>query len=442
MMTDITLVNFVTGLGSGPTVPLGPLYIASVLEQSGCAVDFRDYQLASNKKPLSINTMAGFLHGAKQTVGISCQFNTLPFVLACLERVRRDDPAKTIILGGPGPTSVAENVLRHFPSVDAVVKGEGEQTILDIASGAPDRDIRGIVYRRPDGDVASNPPRERIRDLDTLPFPAYHLAEVSDYSHAGVITARGCPYRCSFCEVAPLWGNKTRERSVANVISEIKLLHDRYGIETIHLNDDTFVLSRTRVEEFCRGIVAEGLDVAWWCLGRIDLVDEGLLSKMAHAGCVGVQYGIESGSENVLKRIGKKWDVSRIVDVVKMSLGVIENVTCTFVWGFPFESMGDFYETVHLMGVLAALGSPIKLLALSPSYLSPLYRDYSHTLRFSEDLVSNLSWGVLGDAAPMRDRKKILGMIRRYPDVFPGFYYFDSPDIEAKHRILSAAGLV
>jgi anaerobic magnesium-protoporphyrin IX monomethyl ester cyclase len=441
MLKAITLVNFVPSLTGNTTLPLGPLYITSVLEQAGCEVDFRDYQMAPYRRLLTRRNMLDFLSDSRPALGISCFFNTLPFILPCLQMIKAESPEKTIILGGAGPSSVAEKLIRRFPFIDLIVRGEGENTVLDLANGVPYADIAGIVYRR-EGDVVVNPLRERIRHLDCLPLPAYHKISIADYAHVGVIAARGCPYHCSFCEVAPLWGRQTEQRSASNVVSEIKLLHERYGVRSIRINDDTFVLDRSWVLDFCRAIKSEQLDITWRCMGRINLMDEDLLAAMVDAGCVGIQYGVESGSESVLKRIGKQISVPQAQDVIEMSVRYLEHVVTTFMWGFPFESMEDFYETLYFMGKVAEAGASIKLLLLSPSPLSQVYQEYAQQLRFSEKRVSNLLQGGFENEIAPEEKDGILGTILQNPDVFPGFFYVDAPDIEKKFQALETMGLI
>jgi anaerobic magnesium-protoporphyrin IX monomethyl ester cyclase len=205
---NLTLVNFVPPLKGDTTVPLGPLYIASVLEEAGCQVDFRDYQLTSYENPLTQKSITDFLSDSEDFLGIGCFFNALPFLLPSLEKIKSESPEKTIVLGGPGPSSVAEKLMEEFLFIDVVVKGEGEFTMKDLALDNPLNQIKGIVYRS-QGKVVSTPGRERIQNLDGLPYPDYTKIDLSKYTQAGVITARGCPYHCSFCEVAALWGYHT-----------------------------------------------------------------------------------------------------------------------------------------------------------------------------------------------------------------------------------------
>ena len=437
---NLTLVNLVPPLKGDTTVPGGPLYIAAVLEEEGWYVDFRDYQLTTYENPLDQKNIKDFLSDSEDILAIGCFFNVLPFLLPSLEEIKAETPEKIIILGGSGPSSVAERLMRKFPFIDVVVKGEGEKTVKEIAQGIPYSRIKGIVYRS-NGRIIQTPERERIHNLDALPFPAYEKIDLSHYTQAGVVTARGCPYHCSFCEVASLWGYHTEQRSVSSVIKETKMLYDR-GITSLHINDDTFVLNRKWVLDFCQSLKNENIDITWRCLGRINLMDRDLLTTMANSGCVGIQYGIESGSEEVLKKVGKQITIPQVKEVIKMSVDAIEYVVSTFMWGFPFETMGDFFQTIYAMGVLADLGSLVKLLFLSPAPLSPLCKEYGNQLAFDEKFVPHLLWGVYEDKFSPEEKEQVFEMILQHPDVFSALYYVNSPDVEKKYEFLKNAGML
>jgi radical SAM superfamily enzyme YgiQ (UPF0313 family) len=441
MMDGMTLVNFVPPLGGETMLPLGPLYITAVLELAGCEVDFRDYQLAPRHYALAQERIVEFLsRDGHDTLGISCFFNTLPFLLPALEHIKHTWPEKTIILGGPGPSSVAEPLMRRFPFIDVVVRGEGERTVHDLARNVPLSRIAGIIYRQGQ-EVVVTASQRRIRNLDGIPFPAYDRVPVNAYSHVGIMAARGCPYHCAFCDVAPLWGRQTERRSVANLINEIQLLREHYNLRTFVMNDDTFVLDREWVFDFCRALRSALPDVTWRCMGRINLMDEELIETMAIAGCVGIQYGVESGSERVLDRIGKQIAVAQVPRVIEQSVEAFGSVVTTFMWGFPFESMEDLYETIYLMSVVAQRGAAIKLLLLSPAPLSSLYAECTDQLIFSEDMVSNLLQEILDAVPTAAERQNIVDLIRRNPDVFSSFYYVNSSHMAEKVAAVRALGL-
>src|SRR5699024_9517041 len=140
-----------------------------------------------------------------------------------------------------------------------------------------------------------------------------------DYSMFGIITGRGCVYRCKFCDVHGLWGDQYQRRSISNVLDEIELLVKKYGVTRLDIWDDTFIVDRKRVVEFVNGLTQRELKVNWSCFGRINLIDEELLQLMSGAGCDAIFYGIESGSQCVLDRIDKLIDlveVNKFVDLL------------------------------------------------------------------------------------------------------------------------------
>ena len=202
----ITLVS-ATILGElNREIPLGLLYLASALEGNEIKVELRDFQLQPRVTPHSVKSLTSFLlDDSAPIIGISCLADTLPLVVSATAGVKNERPEKTIILGGPGPSGVAEELLKNFPWLDIVVHGEGEETIVELLpalrAGTLDK-VKGISYRD-NGLVVSNPQRSRNRSLDRLAYPAYHLLDWDQYGCASVVTARGCSYRCAFCDVAP-----------------------------------------------------------------------------------------------------------------------------------------------------------------------------------------------------------------------------------------------
>jgi len=294
--------------------PLGLAYLAAVLERDGHEVGIFDLGLdpdvpvadgvqrvcAFGPHVVGITAMTSLYHGALET--------------AILLKANLGRP---IVLGGPHATVYPERVLRESPVIDYVVRGEGEETILELvrALGEDDRDlggINGLTYRLRD-EIISNPDRELIRDLDALPFPARHLFELKRYglctpdgqSMVTVLSSRGCPYNCSYC-FKGIVGRTYRQRSPENIIAELRQVIDEYGIRNFYFIDDLFTLNQKRLDVLTGRFIAEKLDIRWQCLGRVDRVDAEGLRKMYAAGCRRIHYGIESGNQEVLQRIGKR----------------------------------------------------------------------------------------------------------------------------------------
>lgn len=442
---DITLVNVSTAVPSQDNealdihVPLGCLYLISALEQAGIRVDFRDYQLFSKELPFPLDTdcFQSFLTDASRIVGVSCMVSMLPFVLQATKRFKETHPEHKVILGGPGPSGVSEAIVTSLPWIDIVVRGEGESTLVELVRALSNGDdlgsMPGITYRDGSG-VHHNQSRPRLKNLDDVAFPAYERIDLSEYSKVPVITGRGCPFNCTFCDVGPLWENKTIFRSIDNVMGELSLLKGRYGRDKVYMADDTFDLRRGRTEAFCEEI--KGLGLNWSCLARIDLMDEELLDRMAGAGCNGVFLGIESGSNAVLKAINKRFTIQDAISKVEMSTKYFDRVIASFIWGFPFETMEDLKLTIFSVLAMSHLGAMVGLKLLSPMPLSRLGIEYRDKLEFSEDLCS--VFASLGNVAPGRISRiaeipdEFKAFIKEHPDICAGFYYIKSDNIREK----------
>lgn len=440
-MKDITIANICFGAkdnkGKVGYVPLGPLYVTAALEEQGYGVDFRDYLVAAHafSEPMAPQSLLSFLDDSCPIVGIGCTSGTLPFVISSLSQLKKQHPEKTFILGGIGPTGVAEEIMRSFPFIDVVVKGEGEKTIVAVmdrlTSARGLQDVDGIVYWQ-GGAVRVNPARHWIEDLDKVPFPAYHRVNPHHYSIEGIASSRGCPYNCVFCDTAPFWGRRYRARSMGNVIREIEQLKDAYGIKEFEFVDDTFVLNRDRVFAFCDQVKKKKLDINWTCCGRIDLMDEKMMQVMAESGCMMIFYGMESGSDSILKRIKKMFTREKARAVIAQSARYFD-IYVSFIWGFPFETMADFQDTIDCTAFISDLGGTPWLFSLAPLPMSLLYKEYRDKLVLSEEWFVNM-------AGPARE--KIFDLVEKYPGIFSGFYRYQTDNFEEKYNIIKERGLM
>lgn len=429
-MADITLVNLTFGFKERgdphSLVPLGCLYLVAALEKHGYRVDFRDYQLNTFLHPLEPETFLSFLDQSADIIGISCCSDLLPLVVATIKRLKAAQPGKTIILGGVGPTGVAEEILTSFPFIDIVVKGEGERTIVEIMDRLTrSRDLAGVAgisYQQGER-LCQNHPRQRIDNLDVLPFPAYHAVNLEDYQILGLVSARGCPYRCGFCDAAPFWEYHVSQRSIDNVIQEISLFQAQYPQKKIQLYDETFTLRKGRVLEFCRRLKEEDLNIEWSVMTRVDLMDRELMEEMSRSGCTMVLYGIESGSNHVLQKMGKKYTIEEAREKIRLSLDYFW-VWTPVIWGFPFETMEDFQETLAFVTYVTDIGGVPLLYQLAPFPLSPLYAEYKETLRFSRDLY---------ESCHLLHNEDVLRLIGRYPKIFSGYCHYEPGNVPAKY---------
>ncbi|MBN1862336.1 MAG: radical SAM protein [Dehalococcoidales bacterium] len=270
--------------------------------------------------------------------------------------VKEVDGDIKVIAGSAHPTFCPDEVMQN-PDIDFVVRGEGEiplsGIVRELGKESPRwEDVPGIYYRDGGGQVRSTPGVGPIENLDELPFLARDLVLNCDYNRYrlhSLATTRGCPYTCSFCADRRLWGGRVRRRSVANVIEEMKLIKDTYKIDSIDIADGTFTYDHKYLRAFCQTIIDDGLDVKWRCTARYDNLDEELLHLMKRANCCGLYFGLESGSNRVLKAIDKRITVDQILKVSEMVYECGIPTASAVLMGLPGETKEDMEATLKLM---------------------------------------------------------------------------------------------
>ncbi|MDT8717348.1 B12-binding domain-containing radical SAM protein [Clostridium sp. 19966] len=434
-MYDITIVN--SGLlMKGISVPIGPLIIASVLRNNGFNVEFRDYQGKKLSRRFDVETFKKFCDNSADILAISATCNSMPIVLGAVELIKKENPDKIIILGGAGPSDLSSELLKYFP-VDYVVIGEGEITTLELMKAIKDSkevsNINGIAYVE-NGEILVTPQRKRIDNISEIPHPAYDLLNLDDYDRIQtIITARGCPFDCQFCSAHSIWQRKLTHRSVEDIVAEIKSLIDYTNV--IAFADDTFVLDRNRVKNIISAVRAEGIDLPWTCNGKITLMDKEWFEFMEKTNCIQVFYGVEAGSDKILKKIHKGHTVEQARNVIKETTNYVRNVRASYIWGYPFETIEDFYdlietlyEDMNIPGVLSQMS------LLSPLPSSPLYKEYGDSLEFSIEAQSRA--GGLPVNENIEDYPNTIELILKYPKLFSSFYYYKQDNFDLKLKAI------
>lgn len=283
-------------------------------------------------------------------VGISALTTDIEEAYRVAEAAKKSDQNRKVILGGAHPTLRPKESLEECSSVDIVARGEGEEIIDEISRFEDLSRIKGISYRE-NGNIIENQDREPIMDLDSLPFPAYHLLPMERYEFDGIryatmITSRGCPFNCVFCASSRICGKKWRGKSPERVLEQMKALRYDYDVKEIEILDDTFVLDKNRAAEICDLMVGEGLDITWSCSSRVDTMDSSLAEKLREAGCHTVYMGIESGVQEVLDRLKKGITIEQARDAVEAVKEADMNVVGSFILGVPGETKKQMEKTI------------------------------------------------------------------------------------------------
>jgi len=271
--------------------------------------------------------------------------------------VKEMDADVKVIVGSFHPTFCAEEVMRN-KDIDYVIRGEGEIPLSllmrELKTGQPKPgNVPGLTFRDKEGQLRSTPNGDLITNLDDLPFPARDLVINCDYKlYPGhmIITARGCPYTCSFCSDRRLWKGKVRRRSIENVLQEFLLLKENYPkLDYVDIVDGTFTYDKDYLTSFCNEMIKRKLDVPWRCTARYDNLDKNLLDLMRRANCTGLYLGLESGSNRILKLVEKRIATEEIIKVSELvhKSGIIS--ATAILLGLPDENKDDADQTLNLM---------------------------------------------------------------------------------------------
>lgn len=349
--------------------PLGLAYLGAVLEKNNYETDILNltYSNWEDVKQSAIEKIKSF---NPDIFGISILSNSRISAKKLIEEVKKINPNVIIIAGGVHTTFLYNQILNYYP-VDYAVLGEAEITIIELLNAIKNKKsvedfkkIKGIAFKH-NNEIIKTEPRERIRNLDELPFPKHEYFEktIKKYNTAYLMTSRGCPFGCSFCPSSAYWGRCMIQRSAKNVFEEIKYLIKKYpNIQKIYFLDDEFLVNNKRVIELCKMIINDNIKIKWSCLGRASSINEELVRWIKKAGCLEVIFGVESGSQRILDNIGKKVKVEQIEDAIKLCKNYGLSTSFLSIVGLPGEDCKSAMETAKLAKKVNEVAEPAILI--------------------------------------------------------------------------------
>ncbi len=334
--------------------PLGMGYLAAVLKKEGvdvkiCCQDVFHY---SNEKLAEL-----FLeNNSYDLIGVgflAARFRET--ILDLCEIVNKFKKNAWLVLGGPGPSSIPEYVLEKTKA-DVVTMGEAEGTIVELLKSKLEKgnlsQIKGIAYRE-GNEIVINERRKPVMNLDSLPFPEWSLFPMEKYTTClrlfgmdkkdkalGILTSRGCVNRCNFCYRME---QGIRFRSLENVVEEMKILKENYGVTYFHIQDELFIFSKKRIFDFYETIKKNNLKIKFYCQARVNLFDEEIAKALKEAGCQFVNFGMESSDQNVLNLMRKNTTVEQNIKAAEISRKIGIGLGLNFIWG----NKGDTEESLR-----------------------------------------------------------------------------------------------
>ncbi len=334
--------------GRSPFPPSGVTYVASAFEQAGAEVKIIDYIISRYTPEKLKKELAEFQPHVLGSTSVTMNFTAAADIVRTAKKI---DPTLITLMGGPHVSFDVANTLQTFPEIDLLVIGEGEKTIselMDHFQGKGNRaDIQGIAFRE-NGQIIKTEKRELIEDLNQLPLPARDLLPMSRYQALGfpvsMITGRGCPYSCIFCQGRKMVGSKARSRKASLVVDEIEQILS-FGFTRINIADDLFTSDREKVHEVCEEIRRRKLSLTWTAFSRVNTVDKETLRLMRETGCDCVSFGIESGNPDMLKRVKKgiTLDQARKAVALCKEVGILPHAS--FMVGLPGETPESLKDT-------------------------------------------------------------------------------------------------
>lgn len=339
-----------------PQLPLGLCYLGAVLENNGFKVSIIDNYVKEYTSEVLANKI---LDKDPQIAAFSTVTQNVVQAFETAEFLKKRDPDIKIVFGGIHSSVLPYDVMKDR-NVDFVIVSEGEYTLLELTQALNNSNksinkIKGLFYRKINGEVVFSGSPQPLDDLDSLPFPSRHLVNLDDYDNMNFIfgltknmtinTSRGCPFNCAFCSSSEYWIKKFRARSPSNILEEIEMLKEEYGADGIRFREDNFTTSKKRILNICQEMNKRKINLPWECESRVDTVDKETLQIMFDSGCRGIWFGVESGNQKTLDFLNKGINLEQISNVFKWcrEIGILAGAT--FMVGIPGETRDDTLNT-------------------------------------------------------------------------------------------------
>jgi anaerobic magnesium-protoporphyrin IX monomethyl ester cyclase len=392
-VAKVCLIRSAEGVSPGaltstvPTLPLGLAYLAATVRSAGHEIQVIDavgeaVDQIFERGPvhwvgLDNPEIIERVDPDCDVLGVSNMFShNWPMIRELIRDLRVAFPNKPILVGGENATSLPEFILEESPA-DLCALGESEETLLELievyTAGKPLEQVAGIAYRNPDGEIVRTERRQRIRDIDGIPWPAWDLFNVKAYASKNftmglqvddqppsvpILATRGCPYQCTFCTSPQMWTTTYITRDPKDVVDEIAHYVETYGVRNFPFQDLTAIIKKDWILAFCNELVSRNLDIHWQLPAgtRSEAVDGEVAPLLMKSGMAHMAYAPEAGSLRIRKAVKKRVVAERFYDSVRATTAAGLHVQAFFVMGFPEEETKDLRATLKMLARLAWMG--------------------------------------------------------------------------------------
>lgn len=366
---DILLINSINIIPGNSQPQIGQLILRKILRQK-YETEYINFDYLNEIKQLSysdnmsdnINSFAEYIYSYNpKIVGFYTICDSFILTVKTAEKLKEKMPNVKIVFGGPHATLTARKCLEYFDFLDVIAIGESEKTVLPLMDALIENrsinNLVGIAYRNNNQVVINNNSTNlsdnELSDYTELDYSPYKIPKSTLLM---LEAGRGCPFACKFCSTSKFFGRKYRVKPALKLIEEMKKFYKLHGVNKFSLQHDMFTANKVYIEEFCNRLIDENLDIYWGCSARIDCLDEEMINLMYKAKCCSIYIGIETGSQRMQKIENKNLDLSRAIELVKVIYNKNINITLSFIYGFPDETVDDFKDTLELVRKFLLLG--------------------------------------------------------------------------------------
>lgn len=409
-------------------IPVGIISLMTALSNKGIKFKFIDFQ--TDLTDLCKENVINKLSDDSDLLCVSSLSMMFPWLFQSLEILKYNFPTKKIIIGGPGPSAVSNEIMNNYSFIDYIIRGEGETALPILVEEISKKSfqlekINNLSFRDNRTIIKNKKIREKINHK-----LKYSLIDLSKYYYnTSILTTRGCLYDCSFCYNKKMWGEQIQLKDINEIFNDIDNILENTNLNHIQILDDMFFVSKKRINDFVNMYLNGEYNFKYLIMGaRLDLIDEETMIKLRKTNCVSIWFGVESGSDIILNKIQKRINLTEIRKKYKLIQKYIPSSIASFIVGFPYETLDDFKRTIELANDLDLKGTEIVIGFLRPQNGTQLYREYAEKLFFIDHPYI---------IKPTKLTDEIKRIILSNKSIFSWYYTYETNDLEKKLYLFS-----